>query len=55
MVLVVLFGVINIPDHAIGTLSNDILDFILIGDIEGDLPRATLGRKLLHHVAIVND
>lgn len=29
---------LNVPDHAVGTFSNDILDFILVGHIEGDLP-----------------
>lgn len=28
-----------IPDNTIGTLSDDVSDLILLGDVEGDLPR----------------
>lgn len=38
-----------LPDNSVGTFTDDILDFILVGDVEGDLARPSLGRQLLHH------
>jgi hypothetical protein len=32
------------PDNPVGALADDILDFILVGDVEGDLARAPLRR-----------
>ena len=39
----------NLPDNAIGALADDIGNFILVGNVEGDLARAPLRRQLLHH------
>lgn len=33
---------INSPNNAVGALSDNVLDIILLGDIEGDLPRIAL-------------
>lgn len=38
-----------LPDHTVCTLTNDILNLILVGDVEGDLPRPSLWRGLLGH------
>lgn len=37
----------GLPHNTVGTLSNDILDIILIRDIEGDLSRPAWRRWLL--------
>lgn len=39
-----------IPDDTIGALADNILDFILVGNIEGDLPGSPRGRVWLNHV-----
>lgn len=40
----------HLPNNSVGTFANDILDFILIGYIEGDLSRSSRRRVLLSHV-----
>lgn len=39
-----------IPDDTIGAFADNILDFILVGNIEGDLPGSSRGRVWLNHV-----
>lgn len=39
----------QLPDDAVCALANNILDIVLIGDIEGDLSRASLGVLTLSH------
>lgn len=38
-----------LPDHTVGTLANDILNFILVGHVEGDLSRSSRRGVLLTH------
>lgn len=40
-------------DDAIGALSDDVLDLILIGDIKRDFSRTSLRRLILHHLRSV--
>lgn len=40
---------VYLPDDTVGAFADNILDFILIGDIEGDLPGSSHGRVLLTH------
>jgi hypothetical protein len=39
-----------LPNNSVGTFTDDILDFILIGYIEGDLSRSSRRRVLLTHI-----
>jgi hypothetical protein len=39
----------NLPDDTVGALADNILDFILVGNIEGDLPGSSHGGSLLSH------
>jgi len=40
---------LDVPDDSVSTLANDILNIVLVGDVEGDLSRATIwwGLRLL--------
>lgn len=38
-----------LPDDTIGAFADNILDFILVGNIEGDLPGSSRGRVWLNH------
>lgn len=38
-----------LPDDTVSTFTDDILDFILIGHVEGNLSRASRRRVLLTH------
>jgi hypothetical protein len=40
----------DLPDNTVGTFTDDILDLVLVGHVEGDLPRSPLRGVLLAHV-----
>jgi len=39
----------NLPDDTVGALADNILNFILIGNVEGDLSGSSRGGSLLSH------
>ena len=45
-----LLGWTCLPDDTVSTFTDDILDLVLVGHVEGDLPRSSLRRILLAHL-----